>query len=262
MKVAIITPVPLLSKYGTSSNYHMALTHLVLDSICHKEENGYYGHFYRLRHHFGDYIILDNSIIELGSALDINQVLIAAKEIGADEIILPDVFQDGEATIKTVKEALKVLPDECPYKLMAVPQGKTLDEWLDCYFQLMEMTEPRKIDVIGIPKVTSSFITGGRAWLCNYLDQNKWYDPKVEYHLLGIWDNPIEILYESRFKWIRGVDSCIPILCGQHGIEFHEQRGLLVPRPSDPMNFHDAVDPFPHIIEANIAKILQWGNMG
>ena len=39
------------------------------------------------------YKILDNSLIELGGSVSLERVIDAATHIGADEIILPDVFQ-------------------------------------------------------------------------------------------------------------------------------------------------------------------------
>lgn len=251
MKVAIIAPVPLLQKYATKSKYHMALAHLVL-------ENAAYASFYKACSKMGDYVILDNSIIELGSALTIELIIKAAEMIGADEIILPDAYQDCAGTLQLVERALSRHSGKLKkYKLMVVPQGKTMSEWLSCYGAITHNFP--MISVIGIPKSTSTFSdVADRAGLVQYLYAHGLVKYDKEYHLLGVYNNPIEIARMSSHKWIRGVDTCLPVLCGQLGIQFHYDKGMLIDRPSNKPDFYSKSDDFPGLISRNILCMLNW----
>ena len=253
MKFAIICPIPLLNEFAVASDYHMALTHLVL-------MNQQYTSFYKARSLSGDYVILDNSIIELGNAVDILKLVEAAELIHATEIVLPDVYRNKDATLSAVHHALEKGKDRLnEYKLMAVPQGQNYAEWFECYHELITIKE---IDVIGIPKVTSTFGDSdkGRIVLCDILDgkQRLGIGTDKEYHLLGVWNNPYpEIPKLSAFSWIRGVDTILPIQMGQRGISLSETR---FNRPQIKADFYDGhTGGNSLIIESNIFKMLSWG---
>ena len=162
------------------------------------------------------YKILDNSLIELGGAVDLERVLGAAKAINADEIILPDVFQDGPATVKAVKESLQYLINkwpnrDWPFKLMAVAQGATVEEWYDCYQQLLEMPD---VDVIGIPKVLAKMHPQGRPYFVNELC-NLYRKP---HHLLGLWYSVAELTEYHNLDEIRSCDTVLLGFMAKNGM--------------------------------------------
>ena len=99
------------------------------------------------------YTIMDNSLIELGSAVTLDQILEAAAICNPDEIILPDVFCDGVATLAKVKECINELKRKGligKYRLMVVCQGKDQAEFFRTFIELKDIPE---VDCIGIPKV-------------------------------------------------------------------------------------------------------------
>lgn len=176
---------------------HMFLTHMV-------EKYPAYAEVARIA---SGYKILDNSLIELQGAVDIDRVLEAAAKIGADEIILPDIFQDGPATLKAVNEAIKTLnklyPNRSwPYKLQAVAQGKDLKEWNECYQELLKNPD---IDVIGIPKILAKMCPGGRPYVVNKFC-NLYAKP---HHLLGLWYSMTELLMYDNLERIRSCDTIL-----------------------------------------------------
>lgn len=253
MQFAVIAPAPMLHRYCVT-NYHMALTHLVLS-------DPQYAKFYLERSLRGDYVILDNSIIELGSAMSMDVILDAAARIKAHEIILPDVLRDRQGTLDLIDDVLcKYGAQLAKYKLMAVAQGQNTSEWLMCYSNLA--TAYPEITCIGIPKLTSSYedLPNGRRQLCDMLTSSQVINTDKSHHLLGVWDNPIEIKYSARHKWIRGVDTILPVLCGQNGIAFDPHDGMRVPRPKITPNFKSDDDQYPHLITWNIFQMLKWGN--
>lgn len=191
---------------------HMFLTHLV-------EKYPFYA---KLARDIKGYKILDNSLIELGGAVDLQRVLDAAMHIDADEIILPDVFQDGPATINAVNNALSELNDiypnrSWPYKLMAVAQGKNAEEWYKCYKALLENPD---IDVIGIPKVLAKMHPQGRPYFVNELCDLK----RKPHHLLGLWYSMREFYSYKNLEDIRSCDTVLLGYMAKYGIEAYGVR--------------------------------------
>ena len=178
---------------------HMYLTHLVEK----------YPHYVATARAAGGYKILDNSLIELGESVHVGRILKAAEEIEADEIILPDVFQNSDRTIRAVEIALheidQVYRDKCPYKLMAVAQGYCLQDWRECY---MTFLENPKIDVIGIPKVCAKMLPGGRPMVMERCGCDLVRKP---HHLLGLWYSAAELKQysEALLQVIRSCDTVL-----------------------------------------------------
>lgn len=168
------------------------------------------------------YKILDNSAFELGSAYPIEDMVDLAFAIDAQEIVLPDEFRDGQETLKRVYDALTYLykdvfaNDNIPFKIMAVPQGKTFEEWLKCYEALA--ADPR-IDVISINRDSSKYC-GTRVDLLYFLEQRGMVHEDKEYHLLGMQDNILELeTVNDNFSWVRSIDSCFPWLIAKHNVD-------------------------------------------
>lgn len=196
--------------YEYSQNMHMFLTHMVER----------YAPYRRVAQECSGYKILDNSLIELGGAVEIERVLDAAANIGADEIILPDVFQNGPETLKAVEKAIEKMWEiwptgDWPYKLMAVAQGKDEEEWIQCYRKLLLKSE---VDVIGIPKVLAKMVPGGRPYMVN-THCNLEAKP---HHLLGVWYSFTELKEYKRPGDIRSVDSVLMSFMAKYGLDVHE----------------------------------------
>ena len=240
MKVAHIVPVdfPIIS-----TGYHMILAHLLKNPI------------YKLKYkNARGYKILDNSIIELGNAIKIQDILKLADGIEFDELILPDALNDGKKTVELAKEAIHFLNTTgYTFKLMAVPQGKTIEEWIKCYKELLQLP----IDTIGINKLTHNLLGSRESW-CDYLYQNNYIDTKYDYHLLGLPSNIIEIKHQTKHKWIRGLDTCAAYLLARDSITI-DSFGLGANRPDKTINFHDKLNVVTwKNLKAITAKISGW----
>lgn len=171
----------------------MFLTHLVLSNETYRQ----------FAKEYTGFKILDNSIIELGEAASIEKVLEAAEMIEADEIILPDVFQNCDETLKAVSMSLKYLRENNligKYGLMAVAQGRTPEDWERCFSVLDEMSE---IHTIGIPKILAKIRPGGRPSFEHY-----WVNSKKDIHLLGLYYTFSELFDYKNPGKIRSCDTC------------------------------------------------------
>lgn len=175
------------------------------------------------------YLIVDNSMMELGHSMKLADVIDAAWRVDADEIILPDVFQDRRGTLDLIDESFGSLiesgftrrtaidkPD-----LMAVPQGSTLDEWLECYDEIYNLYVPMHVQTIGVPKSLAMDDPEGRIRALQAI-QDRWPNriSQHAWHLLGVWNHasepelwsmgePIEIA--RLFPWVRSVDTSLPV---------------------------------------------------
>lgn len=206
MKIAVIPPASLLHTYGIlGDKYHLCLSHEVLT-------NHSYAEFYQRRRQEGDFVILDNSAHEQLEGQSLDQLVLAAKTIGPSEIVLPDRLFFGDDTIERSTEAYARLRQEFPAtKLMGVPQGRTISEWVTCLNALLSLG----VDTIGISKDYEVW-PGGLA--CRVADVGERH-PSVDIHMLG-WGRELWQLREiEESGLVRGVDSAKPIVYALHGVE-------------------------------------------
>ena len=198
MKVAHIVPTKFLWT-TEDADYHMCLGHLI-------GEDFEYTTFYKRQAYVGAYVIMDNGVYETGEPLSIEEICRRANMIGASEIILPDYYKDGKKSLETTREAVEYAREHFKGKLMAVPQGENLEEWVHNAI----LTLALDIDVLGVPKWLSG--EGMRARLralqiLGHLTRGR------EVHLLGCAENPIESQLIATagkagdFPEVRGIDS-------------------------------------------------------
>jgi hypothetical protein len=251
MKMATIVPTAYLdlTEHG---DYFMALAHLV-------GKDKVYTEFFKKQADRGAFVLLDNGVIE-GDQQTIEAICKKAILINATEIILPDVFLDGDATLESSMKALDFVKRYYPnLKTMAVPQGRNMEEWLQCAALMLEWD----IDSIGIPKKLTD-IEGRDARLLAIATLHQAM-PKllksVEIHLLGCWDNPIECtmiekaVQQGDIPVVRGCDSAIAYVYARENM-------LIVdgPRPTGEIKF-DAKDVTGDLLPLNITIWEQAGNI-
>jgi hypothetical protein len=246
MQAAVIAPTALLDRYCVTS-YHLALAHMTV-------ADDDYRYFYADRKRQGDFVIMDNSVIELEEPLDMDDLMKACMMVGADEIVLPDHPHDSKNTMEDAYEYSEWVYTRFPIiRQMAVPQGRDIQDWMECYFELVKLPF---VDTIGIPKSLGS----GRLIVMEMIDKVLHDVPRKEYHMLGTWANPTEIQRAANhYDWVRGVDSKIPVRAGLAGIQFHPLHGLMTERHQlPPLLFDTTEDPFPVVTQFNVNTFIDW----
>lgn len=243
MELATILPTRYLHM-TTGDHVHMALAHLV------GVDEEYTNHFKRLDKETS-YLMLDNSVIE-DAQQTIEQVCEKAVLIGAHEIILIDKYKDMAGTLDASFESLNYVREHYPQlKVMAVPQGESLEEWLACATEMLTWG----IDTLGIPKVLTSI--AGRDGRLHAL---KLLSPIISHmtiqhpsiHLLGCWENPLELTILAKAEQqrivpiIRSCDSAIAYVYAKGGILIGTDA-----RPEGPVDFGGKVDE-PLLLDDNI----------
>jgi len=253
MHFAAICPPGLLYKYGSVSNYHLVLPHVLTE---HPDALDWYAESLIYTE---DYIIVDNSAAELMIPWETASVIKIAHDINAHEIVLPDFIKKKDETLAAVAASKDIVEDQWTGKVMAVPQGKDLEEWFECLDSLIE--DMPHVNVIGIPKGLEGYSRGGRNSVLLMMEEGGYVDTdRYEYHLLGVGNNPVEAYRASKFDWIRGMDSGLPIYMGLCGTPFHPTTGVLE-RPEihgDFFGYTSTDDKRPAAVLHNIACMLNW----
>lgn len=211
-------------------NYFLLLAH---DVLQHKEE---YESFFRGRNAT---VIMDNSVIELGVACDAETLMKAAAVVNATCVVMPDVLEEGEATVDRSKAFLKqwlaipkVLRGDT--QLMFVPQGSTLRDFEQCLHQAISGFGAY-IDWIGIPRNVTGRIIQSRQYITG-LVWGKAYSmmsnmPKI--HLLGFSSDINDDIATAQHwaPYIEGIDSAVPLRLGSQGICLKDRASLVDPGP-------------------------------
>lgn len=204
---------------GLLGSYHLLLAHDVL----HPGNPSKYHEIYhdRVRIKYKDAIvIMDNSLVELGAAMDFEDCRQAAEVVRADYIVSADAFLDADLTIqRSIKfveawRQARVDRKYCP-PLMGVVQGTTLQE---CMRVAGFFAHDPAFGGISVPRVITAGL-GSRTPLL--IEINKYYPDRFRcIHLLGFSDNNLDDICSARLPFVSGIDSAAPIRGGLNGIKF------------------------------------------
>lgn len=159
-------------------------------------------------------IIMDNSLIETGGAVDANMVYDAAQIVSADIVVLPDVLGMGE---QSTNATLKAWPEWYwrfrEYEKMVVIQGATIKGWLYSLEVLCRETEP---DWVSVPRIAQTIEGYDRYELCNWVSN---LFPGKPIHLLGFSDEPWKDIEAATHPSVRSIDSAVPLRMASRGLK-------------------------------------------
>jgi len=290
MKLATIAPVYDLDLCKSTSDLY-----LILSWLC--KENKQYKHYWTNTH--TGYKILDNGANE-GKLSDDLDILNLADDIYADEIVAPDAYLDAEATLSKTETFLGKYYEsriKGNFKVMAVAQGKSQQQFMDCYNEFL--LDPR-IDVIGIgyrnlyepfeytlkdltdetwttlgienveylreemDEKTFLYTLSRIHFLKTQVDYTKLKDNNKQLHMLGLY-NPFELTFfkglrDYKIDCIRGVDSAAACQAAQASVKFDKTFGV----KDKPQAFLDFEQKLPItnrlLATQNIEIMKEWFN--
>lgn len=208
-KVAQIVPVSHLEDIA-ANHYHMCLAHLVKESPT-------YTAFYRRMSDEGKFVLMDNGAAE-NSQLKTADLLEMYRLVNPTEIVIPDTLCNMKATLEQAEKFISEYAD-LPYRFMAVPQGRTIEEWCICANQLLSRY-PR-INSIGVSKflniITKDPWVRMQASVYVYELSVRLNRP-IEIHLLGCDEGPAIVSEISReVPAVRGCDSAFAYIAAKAG---------------------------------------------
>jgi hypothetical protein len=200
--------------------YHLLLAHDILDKPDEYRE--IYG---KVREDYQDsFIILDNSIVELGKAMELEDLLEAASVVPPDCIVIPDVMGDGEATRQMAKDFVRrycqyfqdkqQFADEVP-SLLGVLQGSNVDDAMETVAMMYSLP---MVDYISVPRIFANE-QGSRMPVLHELIRRDTYKLFRGIHLLGFSNNILDDVCCARMQIVKGIDSAVPIRAGLKGMD-------------------------------------------
>jgi hypothetical protein len=164
----------------------------------------------------GCFIIMDNSLIELGGAADLPMVREACKIVRASTYVLPDVYEKSMETLEASLEAMpkwrEEIHDAEPFFL---PQGETFHNWARCLWEFLQRYPQLKY--VGIPRNTTKRICDSRRQL---VDVTRTFTKRAHIHLFGFSNYVIDDLTSARHPDVMGIDSAVPVRVGSRGQVF------------------------------------------
>ena len=233
MKVSHEVPKVLLNNSREWNDYDYCLPHLL------DQDEYYRDYFYNARKE-GRYIIMDNSLHELGAAYDFDRLHYWIKEIEPDEFIVPDVWMKQAQTNAQAKY-WKQFKYPKRTKIVAVVQGEDEQKAHLCAGLLADL---------GYKKLCISY---GASWygdnpldrsigrinfVKDLLSRKELKD--IKFHLLGC-AVPQEFGWYRNEPRIESIDTSNPIMAALEGTKYSKS-GLLT-KPVANMNTHFDIEP-------------------
>ena len=264
VKVSHELPLNLLHKSFDWNDYEYCLPHLMDDNL----------NLYQYRDHFlgakqsGSYIIMDNSLHELGKAYAEDRLMYWVKVLEPNEFIVPDVWENQVATIaNAVYWIHKILPSNT--EKMAVVQAKSFNEAVSCYKNLKKIGYKKIAFSYGaqyynnlfphpnkfVGKMMGRILTIHKMWDLGIIE------PTDKIHLLGC-ALPQEFAYYKKLMdlgVIESLDTSNPIIHGLKGIRY-EHYGLKEKDPTkiDQLEEVEITSDVLYNINHNLIKFKQF----
>ena len=198
---------------------HLLLAHDVVKKPVEYRNVVERARFARVKHIGRDdlHIIMDNSVVETGGAVDLEMVHEACMIVGANVACLPDVIGDAGATVDATNEAWGRWVGKFDLKkpsftgwegFMIIPQGNNLKEWVDCYADM-----PANVNMapwIGIPRWLGDHDPNGSIIRYHAALLVAATDPRRKIHYLGFCENISGDILACTDK-VTSIDSAVPM---------------------------------------------------
>ena len=221
MKIAHEAPLSIFDRVQEMTDYDYALVHLF------EENEEYYNKFVEAREK-GREIILDNSIFELGTAWDSDRFAYWVEKLKPTWYIVPDVLDNKDATLNSFNKFVQKYPD-LPGKRIAVAQGSTYEELVECYVFLANNDKVDKVAMsfnhpffqdMGLENKYFNMMAGRQHTIARMIEENV-INKNKPHHLLGC-GLPQEFEQYVGYDWIDSLDTSNPVMHGIKGIRYFD----------------------------------------
>ena len=220
MKISHEVPLNILEASRNFNHYDYCLPHLLDKYEKYKE-------YFLDAKKQGRYIIMDNSLHELGEAYDTNRLLYWIEILKPDEFIVPDVWEEAGRSIDNASEWSKIKLPKDTLKV-AVVQAKSIDEADTCYrayralgYRKIAFSYGAKYYSELVPHPTKAIATAlGRVQVISTLYNNDVISKHDRVHLLGC-AVPQEFIYYKDMPFIETIDTSNPIMAGIENTKYN-----------------------------------------
>lgn len=239
MKVSHEVPRCLLTVSPEFNQYDYALPHLL-------DQDEEYKQYFLDAKAKGRYIIMDNSLHELGEAYNNERLIHWINEIKPDEFIIPDVWENSIESIQNA-EIWNLYDFPEGVEKVAVVQATTLHEAAQCVKAYKEL---------GYSKICFSYGASyyndicphpnkdigkalGRLSVISALYKTKVISQSDRIHLLGC-ASPFEFSLYKGYDCIESIDTSNPIMMSLEGKRYNNSLNMSKPKAN--MNDYYGVD--------------------
>jgi len=242
VKVSHEVPIALLGTSKEFNDYDYCLPHLL-------DRHRSYEEYFRQAKAEGRYIIMDNSLHELGEAYDTKRLLHWVTELEPDEFIVPDVWENADASVRNAKAWASVELPENTTKV-AVVQGKSYIDFATGYQRYKWLRYEKIAFSYGASWFQETFQHPnsdvakmmGRLKTITNLYKNNIISDFDRVHLLGC-NLPQAFLYYKDFPFIESIDTSNPIIHGLKGMRYSEGGLLHKDKEKIDENFIQPISP-------------------
>lgn len=244
MKIALIAPQSML-QLNTRTDVA-----LVLPRMLHDPDTIKYFRDSRV------YKILDNGVAE-GDQYDFKTILNMAREIRADEVVIPDTLAQANATIRQAVETEALCIEFAEFNYMGVIQGYSIMDMLKCLAVFNDMPH---VNVVGIPRITAEALghRGARSDMVREVLRR--YPGRFEIHCLGSTRFTFEPQVLSQYPQIRSMDTSLPIYLGMAGKDLGTIGRTTPARPKEFFDYDKPTTAQWAIIARNCRLYQLWCN--
>lgn len=203
-------------------------------------------------------VILDNSVVELGTAASLQDVKAAVRALEPSThphlrrlvIALPDVYLDAKKTVESIGDNYPSWGEKLLYEksveFMIIPQGQNLHEFTWCAETLLKIAPAATW--IGVPRnlVRNLGTRRDAIAVCRALSPHK------SIHMLGCSDDIIDDVLCARMYEVDSIDSSVPFRAALSGHELQ-----MSSMRSHDREWWDKIQ-FNPLCVANFDKFRQW----
>jgi len=242
VKVSHEVPIALLGTSKEFNDHDYCLPHLL-------DRHRSYEEYFRQAKAEGRYIIMDNSLHELGEAYDTKRLLHWVTELEPDEFIVPDVWENADASVRNAKAWASVELPKNTTKV-AVVQGKSYIDFATGYQRYKWLRYEKIAFSYGASWFQETFQHPnsdvakmmGRLKTITNLYKNNIISDFDRVHLLGC-NLPQAFLYYKDFPFIESIDTSNPIIHGLKGMRYSEGGLLHKDKEKIDENFIQPISP-------------------
>lgn len=226
IKIAHECPNSIFSDVQKVTDYDYCLVHLL-------DENQTYLNQFTKAIQDGREVLLDNSLFELETPFDSERFFYWVEKLKPTWYIIPDALEDKELTISNcINWVNKYKPTVS--KSIAVVQGKTYEEVVECYKAIEPLVDKVAISFDysffkeWFPNQPTKFhqYVLGRQKMLQMLVDDKVINHDKPHHLLGC-GLPQEFKsYQVFYPWIDSLDTSNPVVAGMKSIRYDINNGL------------------------------------
>jgi hypothetical protein len=221
IKVSHEVPIPYLERGRDFQDYEYCLPHLLDQSV------EYLNYFLKSKQ-LERYIVMDNSLHELGKPYDSDRLRHWMSILKPNEFIVPDYWQDSKATLESA-EAWLIFDYPKETMPVAVVQANNYEEAENCYIELKDMGYKKVAFSYGASwyedhgegKTVFLRKSKGRFNVINRMFQEGAIIDTDRIHLLGC-NLPQEFTQYKNLEFIESLDTSNPVIHGLAGIQYND----------------------------------------